>query len=230
MEDVSFVIRPLKVEDVDKVMVVLRNAAFSNILPGVRCAFRGNTMQLVTASLLLIVFLVSWSFWTIFVCAAILVSVVYIFNVVVAFIYAYGPPLYDMRDVHRNYMSDPKTRFWVVEIILGKDQSNSDIAGCIAIVNKYENKQSVAWLRRLAVKTQYRGYGFAKALVKTAMEFCKEQKYDKIDLITTDVHDAARELYRKMGFECLGLKLYKYYSGLVQIWTYEYTYHINQVP
>ena len=231
------IVRPIALEDVDQVMGVLSNAAFSNILPAVRVTFRGRGFRVLASAITFVVYTVFGSILSAVLCFMLIVGLVWLFNLLVAVFYSYGPPLQDMRDVKSNYMTDPRTRFWVVEV-RGEEGEESDIAACVAIVSelpkshkkskKVEDTGKVSYLRRMAVQTEYRGCGFAKMLVQTAIDFCHKNQYDSIDLITTDIHSAARQLYTRMGFKCLGLKLYKYYWGIIRIWTYEYTYDLKK--
>jgi GNAT superfamily N-acetyltransferase len=80
----------------------------------------------------------------------------------------------------------------------------------------------VAWLRRMAVRNSHRGQGIAKQLVQTLVDFCRAQNYDSIFLITTEVHQPARALYERAGFQQTAFKPHKHCAGLVEIWRYEY--------
>lgn len=131
--------------------------------------------------------------------------------------YLYGPPLADMQNVEDIYLKNPKEHFWVAEIPSGQ------IVGTIAIVYK---SQEVAWLRRMAVKPGYNGLGIGKSLVKTAVDFCQRHGYSHIELITTEIHHAARNLYTKFGFETFDYKPVPHLGGLIHIWTFWYRYNL----
>lgn len=57
------------------------------------------------------------------------------------------------------------------------------------------------WLRHLAVKKQYRRRGIAQRLLDEAIQFCTEHCMDEVELLTTECHHKARELFYKKGFE-----------------------------
>lgn len=80
----------------------------------------------------------------------------------------------------------------------------------------------VAWLRRMAIKSSFRGHGIAKQLVRTVIDFCRDRGYNVIFLITTEVHQPARALYNSMGFRQKAYRPYKHVGGLVNVWTYEF--------
>ena len=79
----------------------------------------------------------------------------------------------------------------------------------------------------MVVKQKFRRMGIAKRLVITAVDFCKAHGYDQIELITTDIHSAAKCLYELVGFECASHRQHKYFRGYLKVWMYEYVYHFN---
>ncbi len=60
-----------------------------------------------------------------------------------------------------------------------------------------------AHLRWFIVADALRGKGAGKRLIRTAMDFCKEQGYPKVYLYTFAGLDAARRLYEREGFELI---------------------------
>ncbi|GAB1602350.1 N-acetyltransferase 8-like [Argonauta hians] len=138
--------------------------------------------------------------------------------------YLYGPPLRDISDVAGVYLSDPNNNFWVA---VCKDK----VVGTIAIVKKDKasfdkNVKKAAWLRRMFVHPDYRRRGIARDLLNSSIEFCRGQGYDAIELITTEVNEQARQLYRQTGFRCVAAKAYKYMYGFISVWTYECIYYL----
>ena len=116
-------------------------------------------------------------------------------HVAAALYYIYGPPLADINDI--------------VEISQKPDEA------C---------QLHVAYLRRMAVRRKFRQRGIARQLLETAVSFCREHCYKRIELITTDIHAAAMKLYKKYGFRCRSYQPRYYLGGLVTVWTYEYEY------
>ncbi|XP_013381355.2 N-acetylaspartate synthetase-like [Lingula anatina] len=89
------------------------------------------------------------------------------------------------------YYNRPKSRFWVAE-------HEGRILGSVAIDRKTDH---VAELKRMVLEPDFRGSGIASDLVKTAVEFCKENGYKELFLSTTEFQHSARALYTKCGFK-----------------------------
>jgi len=81
-------------------------------------------------------------------------------------------------------------KLWIAE-------ADELIAGSIAIV--WINKNT-AQLRWFLVEKDYQGVGIGNALMKAALDFCKENGYKNIFLWTFKGLDPARHLYEKAGF------------------------------
>ena len=208
------------------VYYVLKEASYSNLWNGY-ISILGKTWVITgVLSASMYIFIYSGS---LLYCVATILSMcitVYLTLMIGTWYYLYGPPLADMNDVKKNYLDEPDNHFWIAE-------RREEIVGTISITKKQEASQDkVAFLRRMAVLEDMRRCGVGRRLLEHALTFCKERNYTRIDLITTDVHQAARELYEKMGFKQVGYRPYKYLFGLVNIWTYEYTYHFypKEVP
>lgn len=84
-----------------------------------------------------------------------------------------------------------KENIWIAEM-------NSSPVGVIAIA-KLDNDN--AQLRWFLIEPKVRGKGLGHKLIKTAMDFCKEKKYDHVLLWTADVLKTARHLYSSYGFK-----------------------------
>lgn len=74
------------------------------------------------------------------------------------------------------------------------------IVGTVAITKSMQNPNN-AWLRRMAVRKEYQRRGIAGNLLEEVINFCTERDYNGIELVTTECHHKARELYYKRGFE-----------------------------
>lgn len=86
--------------------------------------------------------------------------------------------------------SPERDRIWLAE-------SNGRIIGSIAIVG---HSIADAQLRWFLVHPDYRGLGIGKELLKEAVQFCKERKYQTIFLWTTSELVEAEHLYAHFGF------------------------------
>ncbi len=58
----------------------------------------------------------------------------------------------------------------------------------------------LAELRRVYLYPEYRGFGVGGMLVERALNFCREKKYNKVVLDTTERNKAARALFTRFGF------------------------------
>jgi len=59
----------------------------------------------------------------------------------------------------------------------------------------------LAELRRIYLLSKYRGSGVGRMLVEGALNFCREKKYEKVVLDTTERNTAAMALFTKLGFK-----------------------------
>ena len=224
----KYIVRRYREGDEVGIKAVLREAAFSNIWPGIcmsasTIAFKYFTAVLVGVAVVVtrgsVISCLPW------LCVPFLL--VCLAHCIVAVYYVYGPPLFDLNDISGNYQSNDNTNFWVAETL---SEHGKKIIGTIAIVstlNAMESSADVAYLRRMSVLKSCRRRGVAKCLLETAVKFCEEHNYMQIELITTKAHQAAMQLYLKFGFYCRKYKPYYYLHGLVAIWTYELVYSLD---
>ncbi|CAH1796448.1 unnamed protein product [Owenia fusiformis] len=218
----SLEIRQLTIKDVPGAWEVLKDGSNSNIGASFRLILTRQSTWIFAFTTLYMAYVYTgsvevtvWTFISYF-------AAIYIFVICGSLYYIYGPPLADMRKPKETYMVQDNTSFLVAEM-------NRKIVGTIAIVPKpqtstntsKDNGHEIAWLRRMAVLRKYRGRGIAKKLLRAAILFSRKAKYKQIDLITTDVHFAARNLYTKMGFECISYKPIR--RLIIFVWTYEFT-------
>ena len=68
--------------------------------------------------------------------------------------------------------------------------------GSIAIVKT----QEAAQLRWFLVDKEYQGIGIGRKLMNTALNFCKDQGYNRVFLWTGSILKVARYLYKDFGF------------------------------
>lgn len=92
---------------------------------------------------------------------------------------------------------DPeRERVWIAE-------RDGQFLGCVALV---QAKPKVAQLRWLLVRPEARGLGVGRRLVEEVLKFSRECKYGNLILWTEQTRDAARTLYRKLGFRLVETK------------------------
>lgn len=156
----------------------------------------------------------------------------------------------DMGSIPRFYMSSEHTGFWVAEVyikllenwnpqfsevvfISDVESQKMDfsayrrrIVGTIA-VTKSKNSEETAWMRRMGVMKKYRRKGIASALVDTALQFCFDHQYKYVELVTTECHDAARELYLNKGFELKQMYHKQIVGSLITVLNFELIYKLK---
>lgn len=96
----------------------------------------------------------------------------------------------DIDAIQTAYMR-PGSHCWVGEAPGGQ---------VVAMIGVQHHDAGVGEIRRLRVKPEYRRRGIGKALVETAIRFCREQNYLKVCLDTFMEHEAAIQLFEKFGF------------------------------
>lgn len=177
--------------------------------------------------------------------------------IVLMYIFIYVGHLYnafevsqEITNVPRVYMSTEYTGFWVAEVYepmlmtgdpkqyeyvyIGEnhlkmfDLNNyqKKIVGTIA-VNKSRNSDSSAWIRRMCVSKRYHRKGIATNLLTEAIQFCEDKGYTIAELVTSEYHDVARELYLKKGFELKQMYHKPIVGGIITVLMYELFYKIN---
>lgn len=96
---------------------------------------------------------------------------------------------YDLDDPGAYYLT-PGGMFFVL-----KDQEK--IIGTIGIINK---GKGIAEFKRLYIDMAYRGKKLGSLLVDTAIAFCRDNNFHKIEFETNKIFTVAHTLYQKRGF------------------------------
>lgn len=104
--------------------------------------------------------------------------------------------------------------------------SKQTLIGTLAIDIKQdpdmkEPPESVALIKRMTVAETHRRRGVGTALLDVGLKHCLQSKFRAVELITTEHHQAARNLYASRGFELLSV-YYKNYLvwGVVSLAMY----------
>lgn len=71
------------------------------------------------------------------------------------------------------------------------------LVGVVAIQHRPAKQAQLRWF---LISPDFRGIGLGKALMQQAMDFCRDQKFKKVYLLTTDQQDTAAALYKRWGF------------------------------
>ena len=220
-------IRPWRDGDQEQCMSVLREASWSNVWPSFLLTIKKRWFTQITVMIAAPTYLYTYSV-SVFLLTILLVIFTTLLAQILGNLYYIFVHLKDMKEVQKEYFSNPDCCFWVAEI--KAEDVPPLIVGTIAIVRKRSSSDTkVAWLRRMAVLNQFRGMGIAHVLVAKAIQFSKKRNYDKITLITTEVHKAARSLYIRMGFQCRDFRPFSYVGGWIKIWTYEMEFDLSKL-
>jgi ribosomal protein S18 acetylase RimI-like enzyme len=98
---------------------------------------------------------------------------------------------FDIEDIEWAYMKPPGNHFWVAEAADGQ------VVGMIGV---QAHEEGCGEIRRLRVRSDHRRKGIGSALVETALRFCQEKGYIKIELDTFVEREAAIRLFEKFRF------------------------------
>ena len=98
----------------------------------------------------------------------------------------------DIDDIEWAYMKPPGNHFWVAETAKGE---------VVGMVGVQAHEADCGEIRRLRVGVDHRRRGIGSALVETALRFCQEKGYLKIQLDTFVERGAAIRLFEKFRFQ-----------------------------
>lgn len=86
---------------------------------------------------------------------------------------------------------DPaKDRVWLASCF-------GEMVGMIAIIHRPNRKAQLRWF---LLRPDFRGIGLGSALMNKAMEFCRQQQFKEVYLLTTNQQGKAASIYTKHGF------------------------------
>ncbi|XP_028618202.1 probable N-acetyltransferase CML5 [Grammomys surdaster] len=104
----------------------------------------------------------------------------------------------DMADITKSYLNAHGS-FWVAE-------SGGQVVGMVGALPVKDPPLGRKQLQlfHLSVSSQHRGLGIAKALVRTVLQFARDQGYSDVVLETSIIQQSAIALYEAMGFQRTG--------------------------
>ncbi|MBO9676212.1 MAG: GNAT family N-acetyltransferase [Sphingobacteriaceae bacterium] len=98
----------------------------------------------------------------------------------------------DLLDIEKHY-DGTGGAFWGARL-------NGELIGTIALIAQSEHHTGA--IRKMFVKKEFRGkdLGVAQALLKTLIEYCRDNNLNKVYLGTKDILQAACRFYERNGF------------------------------
>ena len=96
----------------------------------------------------------------------------------------------DIDNIKSGYEGE-RENFFVIE-------NNNSIIGTVGIK---EDDKKTALMRRLFINPDYRGKGFGKKLIEKVINFCKDNKYNKIRFRGNLIMKNARSMLNSIGFK-----------------------------
>ena len=85
--------------------------------------------------------------------------------------------------------------------LLGAIDNDGTIVGVLTLLFYDIPTYCKAWIEDVITDSDYRGRGVGRALVERALEMAREHGADNVNLTSRPSREAARALYRKVGFE-----------------------------
>ncbi|XP_069351455.1 putative N-acetyltransferase 8B [Eulemur rufifrons] len=127
----------------------------------------------------------------------------------------------DMADITKSYLSEPGSCFWVAE-------SEKRVVGTVGAlpIDDPTLQEKRLQLFHLIVSPEHRGQGMAKALVRTVLQFARDQGYSEVVLGTTIMQRSALGLYQGMGFRKMGQSFHSLGFRLMNVNTVHFIYHL----
>ncbi|XP_017731998.1 PREDICTED: N-acetyltransferase 8 isoform X1 [Rhinopithecus bieti] len=125
----------------------------------------------------------------------------------------------DMSDITKSYLSERDSCFWVAE-------SEEKVVGMVGAlpVDDPTLKEKRLQLFHLSVDSEHRGQGIAKALVRTVLQFARDQNCSEVVLDTSNIQLTALSLYQSMGFQKTGQSFFCVWARLVALTTIHFIY------
>lgn len=193
MDKSDLELRCFEPKDQEQCRLLFRAGMMENCFP----LFKVEVMGYLPYALILLslVFAIHWSFQDVlvyFLVCVVYSALVYIFIYLANTNYIDGVLNSDLKDIAKFYQ-DGSCMF--VVLLQGK------VVGMAGIQHKGNHKPGQAELARMSVSSSIRKRGIASKLLRRLEEFCRENNYSNIILMTTNAQRAAMALYEKYGFK-----------------------------
>ncbi|XP_069845086.1 N-acetyltransferase 8-like [Dipodomys merriami] len=138
-------------------------------------------------------------------CGLWLLAIVYIFTLLLFLWFIAGYPWKqyvamccrtDLADITKSYLSSRDSCFWVAEC-------EGQVVGMVSVLPVKDPPLGKKQLQlfRMSVALEHRGKGIAKALVRTVLQFARDQGCSEVVLETSMFQYGALALYQRMGFQ-----------------------------
>lgn len=152
------------------------------------------------------------------------------------------------------YMSNAFSHFWVAEahdlqpsfkrnpnnddiyLIMDQNQFSNyahavqplgrKIVGTVGLCKSYHLDKG-AWIKRLYVQSGYRRNGIGSRLLRTAIDFAKEQGYNCVNLVASEYSEHGRVMCLKSNFELKQMYHKNLLGTFIAVLMYEMTYQIR---
>ncbi|XP_048208170.1 probable N-acetyltransferase CML1 [Perognathus longimembris pacificus] len=128
----------------------------------------------------------------------------------------------DLADITKSYLSSRNSCFWVAECggrVVG-------MVGALPVKDPPLGKKQLELLH-MSVALEHRGKGIAKALVRTVLQFARDQGYSEVVLGTTMLQQGALALYQGMGFQKTGQSFFTIFRRLTAMPTFQLIYYLS---
>lgn len=130
----------------------------------------------------------------------------------------------DMSDITKTYLSERGSCFWVAE-------SEGQVVGMVGALPAEQPtlRKKQLQLFHMSVASECRGQGIAKALVRTLLQFARDQGYSEVVLATTMLQQSALGLYQSMGFQKRHQYFHNWSFALVAVSHFQLIYQLPSV-
>ncbi|XP_053444286.1 putative N-acetyltransferase 8B [Nycticebus coucang] len=127
----------------------------------------------------------------------------------------------DMADITKSYLREPGSCFWVAE-------SAKKVVGTVGAlpVDDPTLQERRLQLFHLVVASEHRKQGIAKALIRTVLQFARDQGYSAVVLDTSKFQQSAMALYQCMGFKKVGQSFPRMSARLVDFHEIHFICHL----
>ncbi|KAM4595820.1 N-acetylaspartate synthetase-like [Fundulus diaphanus] len=192
----TILVREFKLEDKAEVQRIFHEGLME-MVPDT--AFRGlrhhpESLLLYTA-VTVVCFAITMCCWLIGLLPAIVVCLRYFYSRRVIRGYLKQAMSADIGDMEGHYMKTPGSCLWVAEL-------EGKVVGAVAAVRLSDD---VVELLRMCVDRRYRRCGVGVVLGQKVLQFAEAHRYASVVLGTTAYTPAVHQLYKRLGFHCVGV-------------------------